>query len=73
MAGTHPVARLRVFSLGFLVAFFALTLLLALVVIAVAAGWWRFLFLLLPIAFAAAGAVEFRRSTRSADEQQPTA
>ncbi|HET7648766.1 MAG TPA: hypothetical protein VFK17_09350 [Gaiellaceae bacterium] len=69
MAETHPVARLRVFSLGFLTGFFALTLLLALIVIALADGWWRFLLLVLPIVFAAAMIAEFRRSARSPDEQ----
>ena len=72
MAETHPVARLRVFSLGFLVAFFALTLLLALLVIAVASGWWRFLLVILPAAFGAAAVAEFRRSAKDADEQAPT-
>jgi hypothetical protein len=72
MAETHPVARLRVFSLGFLVAFFALTLLLALLVIAVAGGWWRFLLIIVPAAFAVATIVEFRRSARNADVQLTT-
>jgi hypothetical protein len=72
MAETHPVARLRVFSLGFLTAFFALTLLLALIVIALAGGWWRFLLLVLPLAFGAALVAEFRRSAKSPDEQLRT-
>jgi hypothetical protein len=72
MAETHPVARLRVFSLGFLTAFFALTLLLALIVIALAGGWWRFLLLVLPLVFGAAVVAEFRRSAKSADEQLRT-
>ncbi|HET7137772.1 MAG TPA: hypothetical protein VFI04_05420 [Gaiellaceae bacterium] len=72
MAETHPVARLRVFSIGFLVGFFGLSLLLALLVIARAHGWWRFLLLLLPIAFGIAMAAEFVRSMKNADEQLPT-
>jgi hypothetical protein len=72
MAQTHPVARPRVLSIGFLVGFFGLSLLLALLVIAVAHGWWRFLLLLAPIAFGAAMVVEFVRSTHGADEQLPT-
>ena len=71
MAETHPVARTRVLSIGFLVGFFGLSLLLALLVIAVASGWWRFLLVILPAAFGAATVLEFRRSTRNADEQLP--
>jgi uncharacterized membrane protein len=61
-----------VLSIGFLVGFFGLSLLLALLVIAVASGWWRFLLLIVPAAFAVAMGVEFKRSTRKADEQLPT-
>lgn len=72
MAETHPVARTRVLSIGFLVGFFGLSLLLALLVIAVASGWWRFLLLIAPLAFGVAMVVEFTRSARNADEQLPT-
>jgi uncharacterized membrane protein len=69
MAQTRPVARLRVFSLGFLVAAFALTLLLALAVIGRADGWWRFLLVIPPVVLAAATVLGFRRSAKSPDEQ----
>jgi hypothetical protein len=72
MAQTRPVARLRVFSLGFLVALFALTLLLALAVIGRSGAWWRFLLVIPPVVFAAAVVVEFRRSAKSPDEQLRT-
>jgi hypothetical protein len=72
MAETHPVARARVLSIGFLVGFFGLSLLLALLVIAVADGWWRFLLLVVPVAFAVAAATELMRSAKDADEDLPT-
>lgn len=68
MTQPRPVARARVYSLGFLTALFGVTLLLALILIARVDGWWRFLFLILPAAFAVAGAVEFRIVVRSPDE-----
>ncbi|HEY0415303.1 MAG TPA: hypothetical protein VGC78_02850 [Gaiellaceae bacterium] len=72
MASTRPVARPRVLSLGFLTAFFGLTLLLALAVIGRADSPWRFALLAPPVVFAALFVVEFRRSVRSPDEQVPT-
>jgi hypothetical protein len=68
MTQTQRVARPRVLSIGFLTAFFGLTLLLALMVIGRADGWWRFLLLVLPLAFGAAAAFEFRRSVEDPDE-----
>lgn len=68
MTQPRPVARPRVLSIGFLTAFFGVTLLLALIVIARAHPWWRFLFLILPAAFAVLGIVELRRVMQSPDE-----
>jgi hypothetical protein len=68
MAQPQRVARPRVLSIGFLTAFFGLTLLLALMVIMRTGAWWRFLFLVLPLVFGAATVVEFRRSVKSPDE-----
>jgi hypothetical protein len=72
MAQTHPVARTRVLSIGFLVGFFGLSLLLALLVIAVADGWWRFLLLVVPAGFAVATVTELMRSAKNPDEDLPT-
>jgi hypothetical protein len=68
MAETRTVARPRVLSIGFLTAFFGLSTLLALAVIMRTGAWWRFLLLAVPLAFAAAAVVEFRRSVASPDE-----
>jgi hypothetical protein len=68
MREPRPVARTRVFSLGFLVAFFALSLLLALAVIGRASGDWRFALIALPVIFAALFVVEAVRSAKSPDE-----
>jgi ABC-type polysaccharide/polyol phosphate export permease len=68
MAQPRPVARTRVLSIGFLTAFFGLTLLLALAVIGRWDNPWRFVLILVPLAFAALVVVEFRRSVKSPDE-----
>jgi hypothetical protein len=71
VAQSRPVARSRVLSLGFLTALFGLSLVLAVVVIQLVDGWWRFLLLLVPAVFAGLFAVEARRSAKSPDEQVP--
>jgi hypothetical protein len=68
MREPRPVARTRVFALGFLVALFALTLLLALAVIGRASGGWRFALIAPPVFFAALFVFEAVRSAKSPDE-----
>jgi membrane protein implicated in regulation of membrane protease activity len=68
MAQPRPVARTRVLSIGFLTAFFGLTLLLALAVVARWDNPWRYVLVLIPLVFAALVGVEVRRSVKSPDE-----
>jgi hypothetical protein len=68
MAQPRPVARTRVLSIGFLTAFFGITLLLALAVIGRSGNPWRFALIVVPLLFAALVAVEVRRSMQSPDD-----
>ena len=69
MTETRPVAKPRVLALGFATGGLGLTLLLAIVIIFVADGWWRFLFILLPLAFAAFGVLDAYRAGKQPDER----
>jgi hypothetical protein len=64
-------ARPRTFLVGIFTGLFGLSLLLALVVIAHADVWWRFLLLVLPAIFVTLVALEFRRSVEAPDEGAP--
>ena len=64
-------ARPRTFLVGIFTGLFGISLLFALVVIAHADVWWRFLLLVLPAVFAALAAFEFRRSMQAPDEGRP--
>jgi hypothetical protein len=61
-------ARPRTFLVGIFTGLFGISTLLALVVIAHADVWWRWLLLALPLSFAALVGFELRRSIAAPDE-----
>jgi len=64
-------ARPRTFLVGIFTGLFGVSLLLALVVIGHADGWWRFLLLVVPAVFVALAGLQFRRSVEAPDEREP--